>query len=443
MPALPTARSVAAAAIARVLGESAFAAAALESELQRAVQLDVRDRALATELTLGSLRVFAWLEAQLNSVSKKPVRDLPPDVRAHLALAVYQVFFTRVPAFAAVNDAVGAVRTRMGEKMSAFANAVLRKLATRAETFTDEERDKARVDALPKWLKSALIDSVGDEAARALVGGGLAPVTGIRVLDRSRREEWLSKLSAARPSATFELGKVSPLAITARSAGKLEGLPGFEEGAWSIQEEGSQVVALALGARPGERVLDACAGRGNKTAILAYAVLPDGAVDACDVHPKKLSRLETELARVGLSARHSYAVDWSIGPGDVTELYDRVLVDAPCSGSGTLRRRPEIALRRAEEDLGAFASLQLGITLRASERLKPGGVLVYAVCSVLRQEAEAVANELLIHQPSLEPLPIDEPDLAALAPSGPGQLRLLPHIHGTDGYFIARFRARV
>jgi 16S rRNA (cytosine967-C5)-methyltransferase len=440
MRAVPTSRSVAARAVARVLEQNAFAVAALESELANAVQLDVRDRALATELTLGSLRVFTWLEAQLDAFSRKPVRDLPPDVRAHLAIAAYQVFFTRVPAFAAVNDAVGAVRLSMGEKMSAFANAVLRKVATRAAEITPEERDAARLESLPKWLKTALIASVGEVAAKSLVGASESPTTGLRVLDRDQRDTWIERLTAERPNGTFERGKVSPLAITVRGAGRLEELTGFREGAWAIQEEGSQVIALALGARPGEAVLDACAGRGNKTAILAHAVKEGGFVDACDVHPKKLARLEKELARVGLSARHTYAVDWSIGPGDVTESYDRVLVDAPCSGSGTLRRRPEIALRREAEDLTALAELQLAIAVRASERLKPGGVLVYAVCSVLLEEAEAVAEQLLTAQPLLRPAPFEEPDLLALSPSPTGQLRLLPHIHGTDGYFIARFR---
>ncbi len=442
MRAAPTARSVAALAVARVLEENAFAAAALEAELSRAVQLEPRDRALCTELVYGSLRVFPWLEAQLDAFSRKPVADLPPDVRAHLAIAAYQVFFTRVPAFAAVNDAVGAVRQSMGEKMSAFANAVLRKVSARAQTITQQERDDARLESLPTWLKTALIASVGDEAARALMGTTEGPGSALRVEDRDARDAWIERLALERPSATFERGKVSPLAITARGGGRLEALGGYREGAWSIQEEGSQIVALALGARPGERVLDACAGRGNKTAVLARAVKDGGFVDACDVHPKKLVRLQEELARVGLSVNRTFAVDWSIGPGDVSDTYDRVLVDAPCSGSGTLRRRPEIALRRTENDLAQLRELQLAITLRASERVKPGGVLVYAVCSVLREESEDIVAELLTRQPLLEPAALDAPLLATVDPTALGQVRLMPHIHGTDGYFIAMFRAR-
>ncbi len=207
------------------------------------------------------------------------------------------------------------------------------------------------------------------------------------------------------------------------AAGKPQNLPGFAEGAWSVQEEGSQVAALALGAAPGETVLDACAGRGNKTSLLARAVGEAGAVDACDASPAKLERLQEELGRVHLRARATFAVDWSVGSGDVTASYDRVLVDAPCSGVGTMRRRPEIALRRQSSDLEALARAQGEIVRRAATHVRPGGSLAYVVCSVLREESEAVIDALLEALPEFQPR---EPPF-----------RLLPHVHGTDGYFVA------
>ena len=142
-------------------------------------------------------------------------------------------------------------------------------------------------------------------------------------------------------------------------------------------------------------MLDACAGRGNKTGVLARAVAPDGGVDACDSSPSKLERLGEDLARLGLRARATFAVDWTVGSGDVRGEYDRVLVDAPCTGVGTLRRRPEIALRREAADLTAKAQQQLAIAARAAEHVRPGGALVYVVCSVLREEGEDVVDALL------------------------------------------------
>jgi 16S rRNA (cytosine967-C5)-methyltransferase len=255
------------------------------------------------------------------------------------------------------------------------------------------------------------------------------------------RESWLVRLQQAVPEGHLERGNLSPHAILARGIGKPQRLPGWREGAWSIQEEGSQLAALAVGARPGEAVLDACAGRGNKTGMLARAVEPGGSVDAADALPAKLDRLREDLARVGLGARATFAVDWRVGSGGITARYDRVLVDAPCSGVGTLRRRPEIALRRKDADLAELTQTQVAIASRAAEHLRPGGALLYVVCSVLREECEDVVAALLRARPELEAAPFDAPEPRAVAGDEP-TFRLLPHVHRTDGYFVARLRSR-
>jgi 16S rRNA (cytosine967-C5)-methyltransferase len=432
-------REVAARVLVRVEKERAFAAAALEAELVRAADLEARDRALATELVYGTLRVSPWLEAQIAPHAPRGTAKLDAFVRACLTLAAYQLYFMRVPAFAAVNEAVGAIREVRGPRVGAFANAVLRKLAAQAAEARAGEGAEARllgdatVDSTPAWLREALERSLGPEGARSFLLCSVdAPAVALRVegaIERAaERDAWVERLRAAAPDAAIEPGRASPLAILVRGAGKPQKLPGYADGAWSVQEEGSQVAALSLGARPGETVLDACAGRGNKTALLARAVGSTGAVDACDASPAKLERLGEELTRVGLRARATYAVDWSVGSGEVEGTYDRVLVDAPCSGVGTLRRRPEIALRRKAEDLGALALVQGAIARRAATHVRPGGTLAYVVCSVLREEGEAVIDTLR------EALP----DFEALEPS----FRLLPQVHGTDGYFVAKLVRR-
>ncbi|HTB75049.1 MAG TPA: transcription antitermination factor NusB [Polyangiaceae bacterium] len=432
-------REVAARVLVRVEKEHAFAAAALEAELVRAADLEARDRALATELVYGTLRVSPWLEAQIAPHAPRGTAKLDAFVRACLALAAYQLYFMRVPAFAAVNEAVGAIREVRGPRVGAFANAVLRKLAAQAAEARAGEGAEARllgdatVDSTPAWLREALERSLGPEGARSFLLCSVdAPAVALRVegaIERAaERDAWVERLRAAAPDAAIEPGRASPLAILVRGAGKPQKLPGYADGAWSVQEEGSQVAALSLGARPGETVLDACAGRGNKTALLARAVGSTGAVDACDASPAKLERLGEELTRVGLRARATYAVDWSVGSGEVEGTYDRVLVDAPCSGVGTLRRRPEIALRRKAEDLSALALVQGAIARRAATHVRPGGTLAYVVCSVLREEGEAVIDTLR------EALP----DFEALEPS----FRLLPQVHGTDGYFVAKLVRR-
>jgi 16S rRNA (cytosine967-C5)-methyltransferase len=440
----PTARQIAAAVLVRVEKDSAFAAAVLDAELARAPQLEARDRAFATELVYGSLRVRPWLDAQVARHATRGMGGADARTRAEISLAAYQLFFSRVPAFAAVNEAVEAVRRARGVKVSRFANAVLRKLAGEAEGMrTSDLVAQAMWASAPEWLRAALSGTLGEKGGRAfLESGGAAPPVCLRVERAEEREMWLERLRASTPEASFEPGTVSPLAILVGGAGNVRALPGFAEGAWSIQEEGSQVVALAVGARSGDLVLDACAGRGNKSSVLARAVGASGALDVADSQPDKLDRLGEELARLGIAARKAYAVDWSVGAGDCVESYDRVLVDAPCSGTGTVRRRPELMIRRQPEDLDRLAALQGAILVRTAERVRPGGRLVYAVCSVLREEAEDVVERALAEVPALMLAHFDGEPAATLAGAGQSMLRLLPHVHGTDGYFLASLQKK-
>jgi 16S rRNA (cytosine967-C5)-methyltransferase len=444
----PTARKVAALVLVRVERDLAFAAAALDSEFARAPQLEARDRALATELVYGSLRVWPWLHARLERHASRGIHGTDLYTRVELVLAAYQLFFlSRVPAFAAVNEAVENIRLARGVKVSRFANAVLRKVAKEAEGLGEEGAPGLLEEAVwlssPDWLREALSRALGEQGAKSFLrpSGGPPPVS-IRVERAVERDAWLDRFRGALPLASFEAGIASPLAILARGAGKTRALPGFEEGAWAIQEEGSQLVALGVGARPSDRVLDACAGRGNKSAILARAVLPGGAVDVADSHPDKLDRLAAELARVGVAPAAAFAVDWSVGAGTAGDGYDRALIDAPCSGTGTIRRRPELLFRRERADLEDLAALQRAIVLQVSERVRAGGRLVYAVCSVLREEAEAVVESVLQAAPSLDLAPFDDEVVGSLAGPGSSTLRLLPHLHGTDGYFLASFRKK-
>jgi 16S rRNA (cytosine967-C5)-methyltransferase len=434
-------RDVAAQVLARVLKDRSFASAALESELEREARLEPRDRALATELVYGSLRTAPWLLEQVAHFAPRGIDAIDPTVRAHLVVSAYQLFFTRVPAFAAVNEAVESVTLARSKRMGAFVNAVLRKVAARAaEHRPGDTIEEAVVASAPAWLRQALERALSDEGARAFLAcGAKPPAVALRVERASEREAWITRLEAARPEATIEPGSVSPHAILIRGAGKPQRLPGWDEGALAVQEEGSQAAALALGARDGDEVLDACAGRGNKAAMLARAVEPMGVVDACDSSPTKLERLATELARLGLKVRARFAVDWTVGSGEVERLYDRVLVDAPCTGVGTLRRRPEIALHRDQTDLKAITAKQVAIASRAASHVRPGGTLVYVVCSVLREEAEEVIEGLTALQADLRPAPFESPAARALAGEA-ATVRLLPHVHGTDGYFLAHLR---
>lgn len=432
------ARSLAVQVLERVERDDAYAAAAMDAEFSRGA-LSRRDRALATELVYGTLRLRPLL---IRELEKHADRELPKNdifVRSALCVAAYQILaLDRVPAFAAVSAAVETIRRARGRGVAGFANALLRKLAN-SETSLDLAT--ASFDALPPWLRGRLVKSVGDEAARGLV----APVEGgattaVRLVAGRDIPEWLKDA---------DQGVISPLARRVRGMGELRRQPGWDEGAFVVQEEGSQLIALAVGARPGERVLDACAGRGQKTSLLAERVASGegggsgGSVVAADLHEHRLSALRTEMKRLAQQVQ-TIAVDWTSPNADPPDGFDRVLVDAPCTGVGTLRHRPEIALRMAPEDAPRLGELSTQILRNAAVKARPGGRVLYAVCSVFKAECETVLKSV---SDLLEPVPFDAPELAALLleeedAEETTSLRLLPTKHGTDGYFLASLRRK-
>jgi len=418
----PDARQIAAAVLERVERDRAFAAAALDTELGKHPQLSTRDRGLCTELVYGVLRTRGALVERLSRHASRGLERVDSKTLIQLLLGSYQMLvLERIPAYAAVDAAVDAVRRTRGPRLAGFANAVLRKLAAEGVrlTLADAVRQSA-----PGWLVERLEAAVGRDETALLLGADETAPLSIRLVRGAAHPKWIERT---------EPGRVSPLARLLRGEGEPRRLEGHAQGAFVIQEEGAQVVALALGVRPGERVLDACAGRGQKSSLFAEQLAGSGELWATDAYPAKLRILGEEFERLKLPAARTAAVDWTVGPGGVPADFDRVLVDAPCTGVGTLRRRPEIALRLQPEDPVRLAELGRRILRGAAARVRPGGRVVYAVCSVLTEECENVIESV---RDVLTPAPFDAPELPWLEPATT-QFRLLPGRHGTDGYFVA------
>lgn len=426
-----SARSVAARVVSRVLESQVFLSDVLDAELEQS-GLSGRDRALATELSYGTVRLERALSARLAALAPRGVAKGDALARAHLLVAAYQILaLDRVPAFAAVNEAVEALSRLRGPKLGGFANAVLRRLAREREGFSLAAALEASVD---HWLFDELCRSVGRDTALALLGAGRDVAhRGLCVRFARRVTQLPDWVSGA------EKGKLAPRAYWLPALGDPRKLPGYAEGEFVVQEEGAQWAALALGARPGERVLDACAGHGQKSAVIAEQLAGDGRLWVNDVAESKLERLCREFERLRLALPELASVDLTQGTGDLPKDMDRVLVDAPCTGTGTLRRRPEILRRLTPEDPARLARRAAQILRRAAGLARPGGRVVFVVCSVLRAECEDVAQSVL---DVLEPAPFDAPEAVSLLGAGATECRLLPTTVGTDGYYVASFLRR-
>jgi 16S rRNA (cytosine967-C5)-methyltransferase len=443
-----TARGVAARVVHRVLEENAFVSDALDGELVRA-DLAARDRALATELSYGVVRLERSLSLRLEALARRGVAKGDELSRAHLLVAAYQLLvLDRIPAFAAINEAVSALRRLRGQRVAGFANAVLRRLAKEPRL----DLAAALEASVAPWLFDELCRSVGRQSALGLLG---VPERPLADTDAEAPDKAASSVSAARRGLSVRLtqradpmpewaknaepGQLLPSALWLPPIGDLRKLPGYDEGAFVVQEEGAQWAALALGARPGERILDACAGHGQKTSLLAERLGKDGTLWVNDIAPAKLDRLRRELERLHLPQPQSRAIDLTQGIGDLPTDMDRVLVDAPCTGTGTLRRRPEILRRLGPDDPRRLADQATQLLRNAARLARPDGRVLFVVCSVLRIECEDVVDSVA---DILEPLPFDAPEAVRVAGAGAWQYRLLPTVHGTDGYYVASLRRR-
>lgn len=443
----PSARAVAATVLARVTDEGAFASAALDAELSRA-DLPARDAALVTELVYGTLRVLPELDRAIAAHLHRPEQKLDARLRAALRLGAYQLaHMPRVPLHSAVDESVRTVTLLRGPRLAGVANAVLRKLAA---AHAQGVRAPAERMALPPWLHEELLAALGATRAEALLASlAEAPPLCLRVHGDLSREQLAAELQKARSDAAITLGELSPRALLLRRAGDPRKLPGYAEGRFAVQEEGAQLVALALGAQPGERVADLCAGHGGKTALLAQLVGAAGRVLAVDLDERKLDRLEHELTRLSVTDGRveRRSLDLAVGVGGLGPDFDRVLVDAPCTGLGTLRRRPELLLRIQPHDPERMAGLQLAILRNAARLVRPGGQLVFAVCSFTRAEGPALAARLEAAEPSLSRTWQPPPELAFLPADADGMCRLGPWLGSTergspDAYQLAAFTKR-
>lgn len=421
-----TARTVALEAIRRVTDEGAYSTIVIPGALRRS-RLDERDRAFATELAFGTIRRLPSIDWALDQVASRPVGRMSPSARTVLRLGAYQVLFTDVAPHAAVGETVGLARDRE----RGFVNAVLRRLASEPPSWPagDDAADLSVRTGMSAWAVQELGHLLASEevepAAEALASKALLCLRTNTVVTTPERFEQALREAGHEP-------RPAPLDATCflLDGGDPARLPGFDEGWFAVQDQASAFVVRALDPQPGDRVLDACAAPGGKTAYAAALVGPSGLVVGADLHAGRVGLISRGTRRLGVPAL-VLAQD-ATAPA-LSGSFDRILIDAPCSGLGSARRRPELLWRNKKEALSKLARSQVEIVSELIGLLAPGGRIVYSVCTFPRAETDAAVDAILRHRPDLEPAMIEGPDGSA------ARIRLWPHRHGSDGMFIAAF----
>ncbi|HEX5815465.1 MAG TPA: 16S rRNA (cytosine(967)-C(5))-methyltransferase RsmB [Methylomirabilota bacterium] len=434
------ARALAARVLERVEADEAWADLALDAEVRRAAP-SPRDVALATEVVYGTLRWQRYLDWVLQPHSRRRLESLDPRVRVILRMTAYQLLFLeRVPAFAAVNDAVSLARGRKPGRAE-YTNAVLRSFARRGAREREPAPPRDPVDALavrcsfPTWLAERWIRRFGAGEAEALMRAfnERPPMTLRTNTLRLTREALAARLAAEDDVATRPT-PYAPEGLVAAPGGEPGAWRAFREGACVAQDEASMLVAHLLEPRPGETVADACAAPGTKTTHLAQLMENRGRIVALDPEPARLARVDEATARLGISIVETASGTAQEHAGALTDACDAALIDAPCSNLGVLRRNPEVKWRRRPGDLAAAATRQAAILDAAAAMLKPGGRLVYATCSLEPEENDGVVAGFLARHPRFR---VETPGSFPLALDD-GVLRTRPDRTGTDAFTAVR-----
>lgn len=434
----------------RVETGGAFAGVALDAALRRAGRLPARDAALATELVYGTLRRVLALDFVLGQFSSRPVDGLDPKVRQVLRLGAYQLRHTRIPDHAAVAESVDLARAVGAKGAAGFVNAVLRAVArARDEDLAppmdvDPKTHLLVTEGLPPWVFDLWAEALPAPEIAELARAVNAPARqAFRAPSAAARDEDLARLAAAGIEATPTTHSPAGL-VVAHGATQAEVLAAAAD--LQPQDEGAQLAtafALAEGPEALEvrRVLDPCAAPGGKACHLAQA-LPEATVVATDLHRRRAEAVAEAARRLGLGDRiEAHAAD-ATRPLPFAEeaSFDLVLLDAPCSGLGTIERHPELKLTRTRDDLARLADLQGRLLDRAATYVRKGGRLAYVVCTWSPEETTARLEAFLEAHPDFAVEPLADPAPWGELVGDDGILRLWPHRHGTDGFWAVRLR---
>ena len=431
----------------RSIQRDAFADVALDRVLQDA-ELNSQDRRLATELVYGSVRRQRTLDTLIDQLGKKKSHQQPPDLRAILHLGLYQLrYLNQIPASAAVNTTVELAKQNGFAGLSGFVNGLMRQYIRLAESGDDPlqlpldpVKRLGTLHSYPDWIIQVWLEQLDlAETEQLCEWMNRPPHIDLRI---NPLRTSLEAVEAAMQAAGVAVKRLLHLPQALRllePAGSIQKLPEFQSGWWMVQDASAQLVSYLVDPQPGEFVIDACAAPGGKALHLAELMQDQGTIWACDRTSSRLKKLKENAERLGI-----HSTEISIGDSRDQPQFvgkgDRVLLDAPCSGLGTLNRHADARWRQTPERVRELATLQQELLTAAATWLKPDGVLVYATCTLHPQENEQAIAAFLDQHPDwqIEPPTPNSPAAAFAAPQG--WVKVWPHRQQMDGFFMVRLK---
>jgi 16S rRNA (cytosine967-C5)-methyltransferase len=442
---MTSARQLALLALQKINQKGAYTDVALD-RLLHSSQLEGRDRALTAELVYGIVRRQRSLDAIIDRLAKKKAHQQPPVLRIILHLGLYQLrYLDQIPAAAAVHTSVELAQKNGLKKLSGVVNGILRQYLRLAEAnadpllIPDDPIQQIGITySFPDWMVKIWVEDYGiSETEQLCAWFNQPPHLDLRVnlLKTSQ-----AALETALQQAEIPVTRLKSFSQTLRleaGSGAIKNLPGFREGWWTIQDTSAQMVSYLLDPQPGETILDACAAPGGKTTHIAELMGDRGVVLARDRDSKRLQKVQENAQRLQLQSIH-------IEPGDSRSLgenrCDRALVDAPCSGLGTLHRHPDIRWRQNPDRLPPLIQLQKELLAKTAQSVKPEGILVYATCTLNSAENEDIVRNFLQQHPQwhIVPSAAETPVIPGLTPQG--WYKILPHHHDMDGFFMVKLQ---
>lgn len=440
-------REIAAEALMEIMTAEAYNNMTLRRLLRQNGAMSRQDRAFVTEVVNGTLRNLIYIDHVLNTFSKTKTEKMKPWLLAVLRTAVYQMYFMDVPDSAATNEAVKLAGVRGYASLKGFVNGVLRTAAKKKEEIPLPEAGTAEylsvVYSHPLWLVRMWMAYYGyAEAENICAYDNQPPDVTIRVNTlKTDKAALKAKLEAA--GVEVREGQVSADALHLTKTADLSRLDAFQKGLFHVQDESSQLAVKVLDPQKGEKIMDMCAAPGGKSFTAAEQMKNDGKLVSCDIYEHKIELMEEGAERLGIDIMTCQVKD-AAEPEEEQELFDRVLVDAPCSGLGLMRKKPDIRMKKDGNEIDSLTNIQREILANAAGYVKPGGVLVYSTCTLCRKENEKNLEWFLKNHPAFAAEDITEflPADWKTETAEKGYLTLLPHKTGTDGFFISRMRRK-